>query len=222
MEPASKDRSVMQAPVDSLKITASMTSSRSKWIALLIAAGIVTGWSRWTYSARTTDEVSSVALVIMITFVVWGEIIRLTIPPIGYWIRSNVRVEVNPSASPDPASRAYATVLAWTLVGALASFVVCEMYGTSFLIGAQLLQFFGLGWAYHQTLVVGLVLVAIGAVVLLTGVAAVLISLFAFASAISWAQIQPGFARQTASWLRLLFSSFGAPVGDGWISHRVP
>ena len=217
----------MQAPVDSLKITVSMTPSRSKWIALLIAAGIVTGWSLWTYSARTTDEVSSVALVIMITFVVWGEIIRLTILPmtilpIGYWIRSNVRVEVNPSASPDPASRAYATVLAWTLVGALASFVVCEMYGTSFLIGAQLLQFFGLGWAYHQTLVVGLVLVAIGAVVLLTGVAAVLISLFAFASAISWAQIQPGFARQTASWLRLLFSPFGAPVGDGWISHRVP
>jgi hypothetical protein len=211
MEPARKDTSIIDQSSHSWKVTMSMTSARSKWIALLIEAGVVTAWSLWTFADRSTDEVSSAALVVMITFVVWGEVLRLTCLPIGGWIRTNVRVEVN-QPPPDRANVIFASVLAWALVGAVVTFLFCEAYGTSFLIASQMFPAFGLAWAYHQTFVFGARLVAIGAVILLIGIVIVILGLFAFASVASWPLIQARFTRYSAGWVRFLFASFAAPI----------
>ncbi len=180
-------------PARSLERSTGWRVSANRYVSVLFDTFFVTAWALWAFRDRSTDDVAACTLVVMISILVWLEVlIRGLVPPLNKWVKQQRAITLRPEQS---VSRPVKVVASIVLV-ALVLFLVCEVYGVAFVIAAAALRM-TLTWAVEKTLRAGVALLITGLLMLLL---LVLTLVAATLAAIPWSELLSRITR-TRFWI---------------------
>jgi hypothetical protein len=156
----------------------------NRYLFLLCETCLVAVWAALVFRQRSSDEVVAVTLVVVICLMFWGELLNRLIPRMTNWFSGYITRTFGPTKPIELPVRPALKASGWSVVIALISFVVAEVYASGLLISATVLSAGSLAWASGEALSAGVVLGVAGVALLLLAttvvIAAIVLSVFSF------------------------------------------
>jgi len=127
----------------------------NRYLFLLCETYLVAVWAALVFRQRSSDEVIAVTLVVVICLMFWGELLNRLIPRVTNWFSGYITRTFGPTGPIELPVRPALKASGWSVVIALISFVVAEVYASGLVISAAVLSAGSLAWASSEALSAG-------------------------------------------------------------------